>query len=353
MVSNRTSQQARQLMRQNPALRYQQALDQIRLRPADTDTQLGLCEALGITDVDSFDPRPGWESNERDSHFHFPLGYTHAEGARVPLTLDIGERSIGGSGPHGCIQGITGSGKSLLLAGMVLGAAILYSPAKVNFMLMDFHGDYTFGGFEKLPHVVANLTDLNSSREGARSAIGIVDAEIQRRLDIIDEHNVPSVSKYRQRRAENPASYPPCPELFLVIDDFHDYMARNRDDLRLLSQITMVGRAVGIHLIASAQRIDRPLIGAVAAHFEFGISFRTSTASQSREVLKSNAAAELPLGRGSALLRQAHRSDLIAFNGADIHAPVPGRARSSDRRQREALTDRIAQFPGLSSIGDE
>ncbi|WP_301122931.1 FtsK/SpoIIIE domain-containing protein, partial [Mycolicibacterium fortuitum] len=286
-------------------------------------------EGIGIHELESFDPRPTWRKNEWDSHFYFPLGFAGPPGAVTNdvAILDFGEASVGGAGPHGCIQGVTGAGKSMLLTGMVLGASALYSPTKVNWILADFKGGATFVGCEKLPHTVANITNLDGQSELIERLVDVIEGEILRREERNAAYNVDGIVEYRERRAKEPDKYPPYPELFIIIDEFREYMATHKEHLKLLSRVGTVGRALGIHLIACSQYIDMGMIGDITEHLTFGISLKTSSGSRSRAIVKTDAAKDLPLGKGAAILYQEvgeRTSNLVGFNVKAPYIPPSG-----------------------------
>ena len=66
-------------------------------------------------------------------------------------------------GSHGLILGYTGSGKSSFVANLLLGTALRHTPDEVNFVLVDYKGDGTFPGFEKLNHTVQVLSNIGEN----------------------------------------------------------------------------------------------------------------------------------------------------------------------------------------------
>ena len=66
-------------------------------------------------------------------------------------------------GVHGLIAGGTGSGKSEMLMTMIVGLALNYSPDILNFVLVDYKGGGAFKPFERLPHCVDIVTNLNKA----------------------------------------------------------------------------------------------------------------------------------------------------------------------------------------------
>lgn len=298
---------------------------------ATTDVeQQSFFDAMKITDLDTWDPRPLWDKNEWDSHFYFPLGFEGTPDARsnTVVDLDIGESSVGGAGPHGISQGMTGSGKSFQLRSMVLGACTRYSPSKLKFILLDFKGGTTFQGFDALPHVVANISNLTDQTETVDRAVEILEGEIERREALINEYKVDGIVEYRQKRAANPDAYPPLPELIILVDEFAEYMEHHKEQghLKLLTRTGTVGRALGMHVWACSQFIDASQIAGLYEHVSFGTSLRTNTAARSRAVLKvTDAAKDLPPGKGAALLHtdidEQKVTPFVGFNSKVLYVP--------------------------------
>ncbi len=298
--------------------------------PTDVDAERkSFFDALNITDLETWDPRPGWDKHEWDSHFYFPLGFqgTPDEPTNTVVHLDLGESSVGGAGPHGVSQGMTGSGKSFMLRAMVLAACAKYSPSKLKLALLDFKGGTTFQGFDALPHVIANISNLTDQAETVDRMVEILEGEIERRETLINEFKVDGIVEYRQKRAADPDKYPPLPELVILIDEFREYMDQHKDQghLKLLTRTGTVGRALGMHVWACSQFIDATQIQELSEHISFGISLRTRDGARSRTVLKvTDAAKDLPPGKGAALLHTDIDDALtpfVGFNSKELYVP--------------------------------
>lgn len=300
---------------------------------AETETAveaaaLNFLEAVGITgDLDSYDPRTRWQRNSGDSHFDVPIGFRSTENyepTKDLVTLDFGEASIQGTGLHGAIQGVTGSGKSYLLNGIVLSLCTMFGPDKVNLILMDFKGGATFADYEHLPHVVANITNLVQEEELVERAGEVIEGEIIRRETYLREVKAKDVVAYRKMRAANPDKYPPLPDLFIIVDEFREFMETHKEKgyLKLLTRTGAVGRSLGMHIIPCSQYIDQSLLQDLMEHLTFGISLTTQTGQSSRAVLKdTEAAKDLPMGKGAAIVRRNTGERLTNFISFDVEAP--------------------------------
>lgn len=309
-------------------------------------------DVLNIHDIKNYDPRATWKANAHTETFRAPLGYKYDGKKRLPdlMYLDMVEMSRGGSGPHGCVQGKTGTGKSYLLNGFVLTLCTLYGPDKISFILADFKAGAAFDGYEKLPHVITVLTNLETQKEMVERAGDVIDGEIIRREEFLFKYKVKDILEYRKLRRDNP-DLPPLPDLFLVADEFHEFMIGNRSYLRLFTRIGAKGRSLGMHVIPCSQFIDASLLSDLMNHLTFGISLASSSAQYSRTVLDGDpSAASLPMGRGHAMVRYVDRESqenrVETFVGFSIEDPYLSRHRTEEDKvaARRELEDSALPF---------
>lgn len=310
----------------------------------------------GITDLDTWDPRPLWAANSVDSHFEIPVGFVH-DGQQLTseiFSMDFAEASLRGTGPHGAIQGKTGSGKSFLLMGLVGSLCVRFGPDKVNLILMDFKGGATFRGYGKLPHVIANISNLKNAADLVGRTAVVLLGLIKKREVLMYECGAKDIVEYRQMRAKNPDKYPPLPEVFVIMDEFKEYMTNHREDLETYIKIGTVGRAWGIHVWPCSQDIDQALLRGLESHLTFGISLRASDAAHSRFVIGVDEAMNLPMGQGMAIAYRENRPDgdereRVRFQGFNVEQRYIAPRRHT-RKRAEAVTSaavsgrRLAQF---------
>jgi len=313
-------------------------------------------DAIGIPDLESFDPRLTWSANSHTESLRVPIGYKFDGKNRIPelMNLDFVEASRGGSGPHGVVQGKTGSGKSYLLNGIVLTMCAMYGPDKICFILADFKAGTAFEGFDKLPHVIATLTNLQDRKDMVDRAGDVLDGELMRRQELMAQYGVKDILDYRKLQRNDP-TIPALPDLFLVADEFHEFMRDNRSYLRLFSRIGALGRAFGMHVIPCSQFIDEALLGDLMQHITFGISLTAANAQYSRVVLKDASAASLPMGSGQAMIRYVDKETgddrLETFVGFPVEDPYVSRVRTDEQRvsARRDLEDSALPFELFAS----
>lgn len=213
-------------------------------------------------------------------------------------------------GPHAIVAGVTGSGKSELLTTWVTALCAAYPPGEVTFLLADFKGGTAFDALRALPHVAGVITDLDET--GARRAVESLRAELRRREAALAAAGVRDI---RDERGE-------LARLVIVVDEFAALLGTHPDLHAVFTDVAARGRALGMHLILGTQRASGVVRDALLANCPLRLSLRVTDAADSRALLGTDAAADLPgtaEARGLALMRR----------GAD----------DGPRRLRVALTD--------------
>jgi S-DNA-T family DNA segregation ATPase FtsK/SpoIIIE len=222
------------------------------------------------------------------------------------VVLDLAE-----DGPHAIVTGMTGSGKSELLVTWIAAMALAHSPAEVAFVLADFKGGTAFDPLRDLPHVSAVMTDLDE--EGARRGVESLTAELRRREAVLAGLGARHIIE----------SSGALGRLVIVVDEFAALLQEHPDLGVVFTDIAARGRALGMHLILGTQRAAGVIRDALAANCPLRVSLRVTDAADSRAVIGSDEAAELPGGatsRGLAFVRRPQDADptavRIALTGA-------------------------------------
>ncbi|MEZ4864320.1 MAG: FtsK/SpoIIIE domain-containing protein [Caldilineaceae bacterium] len=198
-------------------------------------------------------------------------------------------------GVHGLIAGGTGSGKSELLMTMIVGLALNYAPDILNFVLVDYKGGGAFRPFEKLPHVVDIVTNLNKA--AVNRMFMAINAELRRRQALNTDTQTKDIIEYRRQGLH--LSHAPYPHLFIIIDEYAEMISNNPEYRAELESITRVGRAQGVNLILAAQR-PTGVSDQMRANIKLRICLRVEERDTSHEMLRRPDAALLPSipGRG-------------------------------------------------------
>lgn len=227
------------------------------------------------------------------------IGRAGAEAFEVDLDRD---------GPHALVAGTTGAGKSELLRTWVAALAVAHPPTAVTFLLVDYKGGAAFGACERLPHVLGVVTDLDTG--AVRRALASLDAELRRREGLFAACGVTDWAAYRATR---PAE--PLPRLILVVDEFASLATELPEFMQGLVSTARRGRSLGVHLILATQRPGGSVSPEIRANTALRIALRTTTASESLDVIDSPLAERIdPADRGSGYARRG--TALIAFRAS-------------------------------------
>jgi len=276
-------------------------------------------KALGISDLATHDFGKKWASTEAGVDLIVPLGQlaesdgTLGEEVRY---LNLAEPGAGGHGPHGRLQGITGSGKTVLVRSIIGSLAANYSPSRVSFILADGKGGYTFAPFEGLPHQTLLTTDFDADPVRAGLILDrVIGEEMRRRETLLTRHDVRSIGEYRALRLRDSdrVDMPAVPDVVVVIEDFTEAFLEAPTALAPLPQkLLAIGRSLGFHLIWSSQSSSNKILAATdLRNMCFHISLTTASGRDSRDFLGSSAARELPIGTGHAYIRTHRDGDKL------------------------------------------
>lgn len=178
---------------------------------------------------------------------------------------------------HILIAGAAGSGKSVLLIGLVH-TALIQSPIKHQMIIVDpKRVDYS--EYRALPHVVKYASEPRDIVEALKIAISIME---DRYKDMARR----GLKEYDKGR------------LFVVVDELADLMtdkSMKRVVTPLLQRLTQLGRAARVSVIAATQCILSSVISTeVKVNFVNRIALRTATSQDSRNIISVKGAEILP-----------------------------------------------------------
>ena len=263
-------------------------------------TAMGLADLLGISDPYGFEAKDYWKPRAQRNQLRVPIGIG-AEGD--PVELDLKESAQDGMGPHGLLIGATGSGKSELLRTLVLALAGTHSSETLNFVLVDFKGGATFTKLDRLPHTSAVITNLADELPLVDRMTDAINGELLRRQELLrSAGNHSSLRDYEKARLAG-APLAPLPSLLIVCDEFSELLSAKPDFIDMFVQIGRVGRSLGVHLLLASQRLEEGKLRGLDTHLSYRISLRTNSAMESRVVIGSPDAYELPRAPGHGYLK--------------------------------------------------
>lgn len=247
---------------------------------------------LGIDDPARLDLNRLWAPRGERDFLRVPIGLTDRH---EPVLLDLKESSQLGMGPHGLCVGATGSGKSELLRTLVLALAVTHSPEELALVLVDYKGGATFAPFAELPHVAGVITNLENQAGLVERVHSSLAGEVKRRQQVLkDAGNVADIGHYAVLRATERPDLEPLPHLFVVIDEFGELITAKPDFIDLFLSIGRIGRSIGFHLLLSSQRIEGGKLRGLDTYLSYRLGLRTFSADESRTVLDTTDAFNLP-----------------------------------------------------------
>ncbi|HWB19214.1 MAG TPA: FtsK/SpoIIIE domain-containing protein, partial [Phycisphaerales bacterium] len=230
-------------------------------------------------------------------------------GATKLQYLSLGQ----GTRQHALVAGKTGSGKSTLLHALVTNLALWYSPAEVQFFLVDFKKGVEFKTYatHQLPH--ARVVAIESDREFGLSVLQRLDAELKRRGELYRDLNVQDVAGFRRAAPDQV-----LPRLLLIVDEFQELFTEDdkiaQDSALLLDRLVRQGRAFGMHVVLGSQTLGGAYSLARSTLGQMGvrIALQCSEADSYLILSDDNAAARLLSRPGEAIYNDA--SGLIEGN---------------------------------------
>lgn len=168
--------------------------------------------------------------------------------------------------PHLLIAGATGSGKSVLINGLVY-TAMYDSPAAVQFILID-PKRVELVDYKPLPHTLMYASEPGEMVEALEKAMEITE------------------SRYKAMQRQRVKKYPGG-ALYVIIDELADLMTTARRQVQpLIQRLAQVGRAANVHIIAATQCPLATVIPTpIKVNFDSRVALRTRSAQDSRNIL--------------------------------------------------------------------
>ncbi len=211
--------------------------------------------------------------------------------------------------PHLLVAGTTGSGKSVMLNGLLTSLLLTTDPRQVKMVLID-PKRVELSHFARIPHLITPVvTDVKK----AANALSWAVMEMERRYEVLEGSSARSLEGYNDR------SERPMPYVVVVIDELADLMmtaaAKVEDAVIRLAQ---KARAVGIHLVVATQRPSVDVItGMIKANVPSRVAFAVSSQVDSRVILDAPGAEAL-LGQGDMLFKPISALRASRVQGAYI-----------------------------------
>lgn len=196
-------------------------------------------------------------------------------------------REILENATHLLIGGTTGSGKSVLLNGLMHTALALYGPGDVSFILID-PKIVELSPYKRLPHVLRYETDPKEILALLRQVYSFM------------------MDRYEQMERTGDKKYHGT-KIVIVIDELADLLMSEygRDIKKELVKLLQKGRAASIMVIMATQSPSRKILSAeLVLNIPNRLALYCDNAIESKQILGVKGAEELGYRDGSCLYKE-------------------------------------------------
>ena len=192
-----------------------------------------------------------------------PRFYTTPSGERYKIYVDMLSQ------PHLLIAGATGSGKSVIINGLIYTA--LYNqpgaaPGAVSFILID-PKRVELIEYKHVPHTLYYASEPADRIAALKYAIKLTEA------------------RYKKMQRGGARKYPGG-AVYIIIDEFADLMTTQRREVApIIQRLAQIGRAANVHIILATQTpIAKILPTEIKCNFDSRLALRTRSAQDSRNI---------------------------------------------------------------------
>lgn len=219
--------------------------------------------------------------------------WTTPAGMKSPLFSELLSQ------PHVMIAGATGSGKSVVLNGLIYDA-LYKSPNDVSFILCD-PKRVELSRYKNLPHTIRFANSLETIRDALELAAEIMEARFQ------------AMEKAGELETTER-------DIYVIVDEFAKLMTKGatmeesrlkRRCESLIEQIGEEGRAARVHLVLATQAPNRQTIKAnISLNITGKLALRCDTEIESKQIIGRKGAEKLPM-YGEALYKSPKYRDPV------------------------------------------
>ena len=283
--------------------------------------------------------------------------------AGVPVVGDLAKM------PHLLVAGMTGSGKSVGVNGMIMSMLYKATPDEVRFIMID-PKMLELSVYDGIPHLLCPVvTDMREAGQALNWCV----AEMEKRYRLLSHLGVRNLDGYNEKIAKaaeegqkipNPFSLNPdepeplekLPLIVVVIDELADLMMTERKAVeQQIARLAQKARAAGIHLIIATQRPSVDVItGLIKANIPTRMAFTVQSKIDSRTILDQMGAEDL-LKYGDLLFLQPGNAEPTRLQGAfvsdhEVHEVVSHIKRQAPADYVEGLLSGEAAMETVNAV---
>ena len=252
---------------------------------ASLTSSISLFELYKIRNINQINLKDYWSKSRVDKSMAVPLGVKLGDEV---ISLDLHEKY---HGPHGLVAGTTGSGKSEILQSYISSMAINFHPHEVAFIIIDFKGGGMANQFKELPHLIGTITNIDGNQ--INRTLKSIEAELRRRQRLFSQFDVNHIDSYMNLYKVNKNSMEPLPHLIIIADEFAELKSEQPEFMAKLISAARIGRSLGVHLILATQKPAGVVDDQIWSNSKFKLCLKVQTKEDSREMLKTDVAADI------------------------------------------------------------
>ena len=259
--------------------------------------------------------------------------------AKSKLTVALGKDIAGtpvvgdlAKMPHLLVAGMTGSGKSVGVNGMIMSMLFKATPEEVRFIMID-PKMLELSIYDGIPHLLCPVvTDMREAGQALNWCV----AEMEKRYRLLSHAGVRNLEGFNQKveaakvagkpllnpfslSPDNPEPLERLPLIVVVIDELADLMMTERKSVeQQIARLAQKARAAGIHMIVATQRPSVDVVtGLIKANIPTRMAFTVQSKIDSRTILDQMGADEL-LKYGDSLFLQPGSAEPTRLQGAFV-----------------------------------
>ena len=259
--------------------------------------------------------------------------------AKSKLTVALGKDIAGtpvvgdlAKMPHLLVAGMTGSGKSVGVNGMIMSMLFKSTPEEVRFIMID-PKMLELSIYDGIPHLLCPVvTDMREAGQALNWCV----AEMEKRYRLLSHAGVRNLEGFNQKveaakaagkpllnpfslSPDNPEPLEKLPLIVVVIDELADLMMTERKFVeQQIARLAQKARAAGIHMIVATQRPSVDVVtGLIKANIPTRMAFTVQSKIDSRTILDQMGADEL-LKYGDSLFLQPGSAEPTRLQGAFV-----------------------------------
>ena len=234
--------------------------------------------------------------------------------------------------PHLLVAGMTGSGKSVGVNGMIMSMLFKATPDEVRFIMID-PKMLELSIYDGIPHLLCPVvTDMREAGQALNWCV----AEMEKRYRLLSYAGVRNLEGFNQKveaakaagkpllnpfslSPDNPEPLEKLPLIVVVIDELADLMMTERKSVeQQIARLAQKARAAGIHMIVATQRPSVDVVtGLIKANIPTRMAFTVQSKIDSRTILDQMGADEL-LKYGDSLFLQPGSAEPTRLQGAFV-----------------------------------